>query len=290
MQFFTPLDLPATPSWQLFSSSRLLLLGSCFAAEVGERLSRVLPAGQVCINPFGALYNPASLAGALRLLLAPEVSRTDTVEESLFAGRDGFWHSWLFDTHHSAPSREECRARCLASIHDVDLTNTDILVLTLGTDRAYRLRDGDERVVANCHKEPAARFAEETVEASCLSEVLDEVQTRCPALHILLTVSPYRYAKYGFHASQLSKARLLLWVDTYVQQGDGRISYFPAYELLLDELRDYRFYAPDMLHPSPQAVDYIYERFAAWCFSPELNAAAPARLKLWKQQQHRPLS
>lgn len=141
--------------------------------------------------------------------------------------------------------------------------------LTLGTNHVYRLKETGE-IVDNCEKRPQRLFQEEelTVEqcADSLREAVTMLRQVNPDVRIVLTVSPIRYRKYGYHESQLSKAILLLAVNTLLKE-DSRLAYFPAYELVLDELRDYRFYASDMLHPSEQAVDYIWERLVDACFS-----------------------
>ena len=144
-----------------------------------------------------------------------------------------------------------------------------VLFLTLGTNRYYRLNDNG-RVVANCHKQPGARFTEEQLDVEGAKEVLGEALEALwqvnPSLQIVFTVSPYRYAKYGFHGSRLGKAVLLLAVDGICRAHEGRCFYFPAYEIVLDELRDYRFYAADMLHPSEVAVEYILGTFLGSLF------------------------
>ena len=141
--------------------------------------------------------------------------------------------------------------------------------LTLGTNHVYRLKDTGE-IVDNCEKRPQRLFQEEELTvgqcADSLREVVALLRQVNPDVRIVLTVSPIRYRKYGYHESQLSKATLLLAVNTILKE-DSRLAYFPAYELVLDELRDYRFYASDMLHPSEQAVDYIWERLVEACFS-----------------------
>lgn len=286
MLFRTEVPLPEAVL-RIDDSTRVLLLGSCFADGVGVRLGDALPEGQVSVNPCGVLYNPASIAQTLRLLLADGAEREQLVADSLFLAPDGRWHSWLFSTKYTGATRQEALACCLAAV-TVDLELLDVLVLTLGTDRCYQLK-ADGRVVANCHKVPAAQFDEVDCPTQELGAVIRDLQTRCPRLHVLLTVSPYRYAKYGFHASQLSKARLLLLADGLCREAaaEGRsVTYFPAYEILLDELRDYRFYATDMLHPSEQAADYIFERFRTWCFTPALETSAAERLKALRRQRH----
>lgn len=286
MKFRTEVQLSSSP-FRLAPTSRVLMLGSCFAEEVGARLSDSLPEGSVVVNPCGVLYNPESIAQTLALLMADDADRRRDVEASLFEANDGRWHSWLFSTKYSASTCQACLDLCMASLQG-GLQAYDLLVLTLGTDRCYRLRQ-DGRVVANCHKEPAARFDEVAVaDSTALQDALTAISLRYPSMHVLLTVSPYRYAKYGFHESQLSKSRLLLLADALCQSLP-MADYFPAYEIVLDELRDYRFYASDMLHPSEQAADYIFERFRDWCFTPELVTFAAARLKALKQSRHRPI-
>ena len=151
-----------------------------------------------------------------------------------------------------------------------------VVFLTLGTNHVYRLKETGE-IVDNCEKRPATLFQEEelTVDecADYLQQTVDVLRRRNPQVQVVFTVSPIRYRKYGYHGSQLSKATLLLAVSRLIPQTSdllphpSSLSYFPAYELLMDELRDYRFYATDMLHPSEQAVDYVWERLIDWCFS-----------------------
>ena len=168
--------------------------------------------------------------------------------------------------------------------------------LTLGTNHVYRLKTTGE-IVDNCQKRPQALFTEEelTIEecASCLTTTVDALRRISPAVRILLTVSPIRYRKYGYHASQLSKAVLLLAADQVVKAhstDEATVAYFPAYEIVNDELRDYRFYKPDMLHPSDQAVEYIWERLSDCC----LSDAAKAFVKDWAPLKavlrHRPFN
>ncbi len=143
-----------------------------------------------------------------------------------------------------------------------------IVFITLGTNHVYRLKETGE-IVDNCQKRPASLFQEELLSvddcADCLGRAVSLLRSRRPDIHVVFTVSPIRYRKYGYHESQLSKATLLLALDRVVSTSGA--SYFPAYEIVMDELRDYRFYADDMLHPSSQAVEYIWERLVDSCFS-----------------------
>jgi lysophospholipase L1-like esterase len=155
-----------------------------------------------------------------------------------------------------------------------------VAFLTLGTNHIYRLKETGE-IVDNCQKRPQILFQEEEVSINqCvdyLSQVVDELYRRCPDIHVVVTVSPIRYAKYGFHGSQLSKAVLLLAANQLTNERPF-VTYFPAYEIVLDELRDYRFYQSDMLHPSDQAVEYIWQQLVEAYFSPR----AKQFLREWK--------
>ena len=202
------------------------------------------------VNPYGVMYNPVSILHTIGKLSAA------------------------------------CRLRA------------DVAVLTLGTNHVYRLKETGE-IVDNCMKRPQRLFSEEllTVDecAQALRQSVELLRKANPEVSIVLTVSPIRYRKYGYHGSQLSKATLLLAVDQVVSQGEeapcpSALYYFPAYEIVNDELRDYRFYAPDMLHPSEQAVEYIWQKFRQACFSPE----ADEYLQLWRPVRealaHRPFN
>ena len=288
MDFRTVVDLPPRLT-VLQPSSRVVLLGSCFAEHVGRHMTDALPHGQVEVNPFGVLYNPRSLRLALDVLLG----RPFPYEQALFQGRDGLWHSWLHSGECSAPTADECRAGIGSRLKHASalLAEADLVVITFGTAVHYCLA-GTGQVVANCHKEPAGRFQEirDDVADTCAgwADTLAALHRLNPRAKVVFTVSPYRYAKYGFHGSQLSKAVLLLAVERIVAS-DPRTAYFPAYEIVLDELRDYRFFDRDMLHPSAQAVDYVWERFREWAFSPSLEAFAAERARLLRAEAHRPL-
>lgn len=242
MEFRTIVDVPK-PNFQIAPCERMLFVGSCFADRMGKRFTD--EKFRTVVNPFGVMYNPVSIRHTIERLFAED-------EKPVF----------------------------------------DTAILTLGTNHVYVEKSTGE-VVDNCQKRPANLFDERelTVE-ECANELYRSCQLLMNAnsqIHIVLTVSPIRYAKYGYHGSQLSKATLLLAIDKLINVQTGmiasptrgrleRASYFPAYEIVNDELRDYRFYATDMLHPSDQAVAYIYERFAKAYFSEETFQF----LKEWK--------
>lgn len=280
----TPVALPERRV-QIAPQSRLVLLGSCFATHIGARLRG---AGlRTEVNPFGVLYNPESIALAVGALLDGEVR-----EDWLFYGRDEMWHSWLHATEFSALDKDTCLGRVeerFTAAREM-LLQADVVCFTFGTNRVY---EHEGRVVGNCHKQPAAEFKECALSVGEIVErwrkLLGRLHEANPQLQVIFTVSPYRYAKYGMVENQRAKATLLLAVEQLVT-GNPNAHYFPAYEILLDELRDYRFYAEDMLHPSEQAVTYIWQRFSSWAFTPEAVKFSQEWERTERDLAHRPLS
>ncbi len=235
MEFRTQVTIDKPP-FHIEPCEEILFVGSCFADSIGQRFRE--EGFPVTVNPFGVMYNPASILHTLQRLTAAATQSAGTATP--------------------APT---------------------IAFLTLGTNHVYRLKSTGE-IVDNCQKRPADLFREEQLSvAQCVDYLRQSVavlRILNPHVRVIVTVSPIRYRKYGYHASQLSKSVLLLAADAL--DGEGSATYFPSYELLMDELRDYRFYAPDMLHPSTQAVDYIWERLVDSYFSP----AAKDYLAEWR--------
>ena len=274
MEFRTKVALPSS-GFTLSLQQRVLFLGSCFAENIGHRLAQEPFACRV--NPFGVLYNPVSIARMMQLVCGEE-----ELSESFFFSSNEEWHSWLNDSEFDSSTAEDCCGKLTARILEIrkELERTDILFLTLGTSRCYIHKELNF-VVGNCHKQPDRTFREEDLSIwqmeDVLSAALECMWRKNPHLQVVFTVSPYRYAKYGFHESQLSKAKLLLSIEQ-LQAKYEQCSYFPAYEIVMDELRDYRFYADDMLHPSVLAIDYIWECFSDVYFSEDTRLV----LKEWK--------
>lgn len=276
MELITRIDLPAPP-FAFAYSDRLLLLGSCFAENIGQKLHRYkFP---VDINPFGTLYNPCSIASAVGILK----------NDKLYTPADLFRHNEQFHSfdHHSrfsSFSEQTCLDainRRLAESRE-KLPTTCVTIITLGTAFVYRLKESG-RIVANCHKLPEKQFDRYRLE---VAEITEALRTVCrglweiqPAMRFIFTVSPIRHGRDGAHANQLSKASLLLAVDALVREYPVSVSYFPAYELMMDELRDYRFYAGDMVHPSELAIEYIWERFVS-CY---LDSSSLGVMKEWEK-------
>lgn len=285
MELYTRIDIPKAPF--LFSChERMLLLGSCFAENIGARLEA--NKFHVDINPFGTLYNPASIAAALRRLLHPERFTADDLFQ-----QEGLYHSFAHHSHFSSTSETEClkniNERLFASA--AEFRRTGYLVVTLGTAYAYRLKSSG-LVVANCHKLPEKMFNRSMLPVQEIvsewKELLPTLWKHLPEMKILFTVSPIRHWKDGAHGNQLSKATLLLAVDELQKTFPEQIAYFPAFEIMMDELRDYRFYADDMLHPSELTVDYIWQRFTENFLSDETKGFLKEWAEIQKAINHRP--
>ncbi|WP_320051886.1 GSCFA domain-containing protein [uncultured Acetobacteroides sp.] len=235
-----------------------MMMGSCFATNVGERLVRLkLP---VMVNPFGVIYNPLSVASSIKKL----VDGTPLTPDDLFE-QNGVWNSYSHHSSFSAVDKEGCLAKINQAVASgaIMLRESSHLTITLGTSWAYRLKAIGE-VVANCHKTKAAEFDRFFVEVNhsveALSEAIAAARSINPALKVVLTVSPIRHVKDGLVENQRSKASLVVACHSLCAQLPG-VSYFPSYEIVMDELRDYRFYAEDMVHPSSLAVDIIFKKF-----------------------------
>lgn len=301
MCFTTPISIPHSP-FEIAATDQLLLLGSCFADEVG---SKFINAGfDALVNPFGTLYNPASIAALLR------ASQTDTAPTPIFCDNEGIYHSWLHHSRFSASTQSELEQRIATAYRQVEqrLRTADVMIVTLGTAIVYRMANSG-MLVANCHKQPDSLFVRQRLSAESIvsewRELLEQLRSVNPNLRIIFTVSPIRHKRDGMHINQISKGILLQAVDDIISpplphsagettaQTDGRSSaynntaYFPSYEIMLDELRDYRFYADDMIHPSPLAVDYIWQRFQDTYFSSQTRDIAAKKTKENKRLQHR---
>ncbi|HAQ18971.1 MAG TPA: GSCFA domain protein [Prolixibacteraceae bacterium] len=288
MPFFTEIQIPEFP-WKLDYSKSMMLMGSCFTENIGQKLLDLK--FDVDMNPFGILYNPESIANSLRILLEKRIF----TENELFNDH-GLWNSYY---HHSRFSDID-RNATLRKINDritssyKFLKSANFLVLTFGTAWVYELKNTGQ-IVSNCHKVPVSEFKRFRLGVHEITEVyrdlLEQIWNQNPDLKVIFTVSPIRHWKDGATENQLSKATLLLAIDQLIRGfGDQVCGYFPSYEILMDELRDYRFYAGDMLHLSPVATDYIFERFSKVMISNESKEISKKILKLKKSLDHRPVN
>ncbi|MDR1592601.1 MAG: GSCFA domain-containing protein [Prevotellaceae bacterium] len=282
MKFRTVTPVAYTPC--ISHSKRLLLLGSCFSENIGNKLQAYR--FQTVINPFGVIYNPFSIAQSLERLIE---NRPFSAEELFEA--DGLWHSWA---HHGAFSHRE-QSRTLQQINARYgeaakwLPYVDGLILTFGSSWVYYYQDYP---VANCHKLPADEF---TLRQITVEEIIDryvplltDLQKRNKDLRVILSVSPVRYPATAYRSNSTNKAILLLAAEALSRQLDF-VHYFPAYEILIDDLRDYRFYADDLLHPSVLGVECIWQRFTEAYLDMPTRRLLPRILKINNALAHRPL-
>jgi hypothetical protein len=256
MKFSTAIEIRPS-ALQISDKDRILMLGSCFADEMAARMKA--SGLNVCANPFGTLYNPASIAAALeRLESRTPFSEADCVEMGAGAGKIcSFSHHTSFARTSQSEFLEHANAE-LSAAADA-WASSPILILTLGTALVWRLRENG-RAVANCLKRPAAEFTHDMLTVAETAEYLRQILALAGRRKVIFTVSPVRHPGEGMHRNSLSKATLLLGLDEALRGTDGA-AYFPAYEIVLDELRDYRFFADDLCHPSKMAADYVWERF-----------------------------
>jgi len=284
--FRTPLS-PIESEISIDHQTKILSIGSCFAARIGERLAQ--KKFNTLLNPFGILYNPVSICKALNRLDKKVLSQPVDLFEHLEQ-----WHS--FD-HHSDFSALEQKAsldhinEAITEGHSF-LKKTSVLIITLGTANVFWHKK-NEQVVANCHKLPNTDFERKslTVEAivNDFEKLFQQLLQQQTELKIILTVSPVRHIRDGLIENQRSKAKLLLATEALCQKFESVI-YFPAYELLLDDLRDYRFYDNDMIHPNETAVDYIWDFFQDTFFSENTKALNQKIDQVVSASLHRPFN
>ena len=257
----------------------ILLLGSCFADNIGDKFSEHY--FQATVNPYGTLYNPASIATSL-LPIAHNPSP--------IVYHNGLWHSMLHHGSFSHTNKEEVLRRCQESreVMSNALKEASTIIITFGTAWVYEM---DGLVVANCHKLPTNQFIRRCMTVEEIVAVWQPIVESMPDKHWIFTVSPIRHVKDGLHANQLSKAILLQAIDQLASRlfasSPHRLEYFPSYEIMLDELRDYRFYAEDMVHPSQVAVDYIWQRFVEAYMTMDTQSEMRTLHQLWRDRHHR---
>ena len=268
-------------------ASRILMLGSCFTDNIGKKLQQAK--FKVAINPFGIQYNPLSVAQALQYLVEKKQFGTS----DLFLHQDR-WHSFMHHSSFSASTPDatltEINSRLFLAA--ASLPKTDIVFISFGTAWVYTLKDNGA-VVSNCHKLPDSLFIRRrlTVDeiVSAFVPLLQKVESINPNIQVVFTVSPIRHWKDGPHENNLSKSILLLAIEA-LQKTMKTVSYFPAYELLLDDLRDYRFYTEDMMHPNSTAIAYIWEKFGDSYFTGSTKELVGEMEKLTKMELHRPFN
>ena len=269
--------------WKIGCEDKILMLGSCFSDEIGEQMKqRNL---QVTCNPFGTLYNPISIVNAISL----------QPSDISYQFHEGLWHSMAHHGSFSRPTREEAETAVQTSIETMQkaLAEATVVIVTFGTAWVYELKDErlkvkGERVVGNCHKLPESYFTRRRLTEEEIVAAWKPILEQYKDKHWLFTVSPIRHVRDGLHENEISKATLLLALEAISHQHSA-VSYFPSYEIMLDELRDYRFYADDLVHPSSLAVNYIWERFVDTFCTPQTKNELVLQHKRWKHEHHIPL-
>ena len=272
--------------WRISYKDKLVMMGSCFSENIGGKLQQLK--FQVDLNPFGVIYNPLSVAKSLRRLLADKpYTREDLFEHQ------GIWGSFDHHSRFSATSAEDAlskmneRLRLSRSF----LKEAGYLFITFGTAWVYE-RKATGEVVSNCHKFPSDDFKRFRLTSGEIVDVyrdlLQALWVFNPGLKIIFTVSPIRHWKEGATGNQLSKAVLLLAADRLITGfGEELCVYFPSYEIVMDELRDYRFYAPDLLHLNQVAVDHIWEKFSRSILAEDSLRLSKSIMKIIRATEHR---
>ena len=279
MKLQTIVDIKPS-EWKIGYEDKILLLGSCFSDEIGAQMQQRYM--QVTCNPFGTLYNPLSIAQAINL----QIFNSSNCKLPLVE-HDGLWHSMAHHGSFSRPTKEEAEEAVNESIVAMQkaLNEATVVIVTFGTAWVYEM-NGD--VVGNCHKLPEKLFTRRRLSVEEIVAAWRPILEQYKDKHWIFTVSPIRHIKDGLHENQLSKATLLMAVEAISHQHSA-VSYFPSYEIVLDELRDYRFYADDLVHPSSMAVSYIWERFVDTFCTNQTKNELVLQHKRWKHEHHIPL-
>ena len=287
MQFTTKVELPVREI-DISHKSHIILVGSCFAGNIGKKLHE--RKFDINANPFGVQYNPFSISAVLTRIAKGEPFTEESPEIFEHGGK---WHSIM---HHSDFSRNgkkellDCINSHLMKAHAMS-RKCDTVIVTFGTAYTYT-HNCDGMIAGNCHKLPAREFTRSLMDIDAIAEefgkVIRSYKEINPEIKFLFTVSPIRHLRDGAHDNQKSKATLLLATDRIIRENPGCCHYFPAYEIVLDELRDYRFYAEDMIHPSTTAIEYIWECFGNCCFNKETIAINESVEEIIRGLGHRP--
>jgi lysophospholipase L1-like esterase len=285
MEFRTELHIPEnTPKISL--QTPVLTVGSCFAEVIGNRLTdNKIP---TLVNPFGTIFNPLSMAKLIRLAMDNQPPDAD-----LYTEHQGVWFHYDFHSSLWGPTKAALNEKLIQKMQEVSewLRKTNFLIFTFGTSFVYRHLATDQ-IVANCHKMPGNLFRKELLSVDMIlhefKNLFQLIDNRQCKLDIILTVSPVRHTKDTLPLNAVSKSILRLACHELCESKPD-LRYFPAYELLLDDLRDYRFYKPDLIHPNETAEAYIFEKFAAACFEPALQQFLAEWKNIRAALAHRPL-
>jgi hypothetical protein len=259
---FRTVICPAPARHRISYGKGIMLIGSCFTENIGNYLTRYKFSTDQ--NPFGIVYNPISIATQIRRLVGNKPYKS---EDLVF--RDEMWHSFDHHGRFSEASREDCLSRINSRLGQSAcfIRQASHLILTFGTPRVYHLKDSGEPV-ANCHKFPEVDFSSELLEPEEILEQLipsiDLLRTVNPDICLVWSVSPVRYLKEGAPGNQLAKS-ILFRMTARLLEKYPESYYFPGYEIFMDDLRDYRYYATDLVHPGEAGINYVWDRFRESC-------------------------
>ena len=279
MNFFTKINIQVS-SFQITHKDKLLLMGSCFTENIGNQLKQYQFPGN--INPFGIIYHPVSIFGNLKKVM----------DKNVYTENELLQHNELYLSldHHgqfSGTDKNEVLTNINTTIEKAhaDFNSAKFVIITLGTAFVYK-HLAQDRVVANCHKIPGTAFEKRLLTIDEIKAAFNVVKTQLKDKTVLFTVSPVRHWRDGAVENQRSKSILIESIHQLIAE-NSNCFYFPAYELMMDELRDYRFYAEDMLHPNAVAVKYIWQRFAETYFSEQTQQINAQLEKIHLLLQHR---
>lgn len=280
---YTVINIP--PVRSMLCSDKFVLTGSCFSQHIGKKLASC--GMKILENPHGILFNPLSIALSLGNALSGR-----RYGEEICLRRDGLFFSYMHHTSIYNVDKEKLIVRINEdNMHlQEDLTVADYLIITWGSAHYYRLNTSGN-IVANCHKQPSETFEKKMATVAEIVEMYEQLFVslfdKNPGIKIVMTVSPVRYLKDGFIENQISKANLILAVHHLCQKFTNRVMYFPSYEIFMDELRDYRFYDRDMVHPNELGIDYVWERFRRTYFDKEQQGIIEEAENINRMKNHR---
>jgi hypothetical protein len=283
--FRTEIHIPPSPI-RIDHRCRILTMGSCFSNTIGEKLQR--NKFNVLINPFGIIFNPESI-----FQLLTTAATKDDIFDDLFIENQNLWYNYHLHSEINAESKEALKSIIDKNLdHSLDfIKSAEIITLTLGTAFVYKLKSNG-KIVANCHKIPAANFTKELLTVTEIvkgfNRMYDSISFLNPKIRIILTVSPVRHIKDTIELNSVSKAILRTACHTIMSEGYQNVSYFPAYEIMIDDLRDYRYYKEDMLHPSVVAEEYIWDKFMETYMEEHSKSFIKEWANILKAIEHKP--
>jgi len=287
MKSYRTIVEPDSSKNKISYNTPVLFMGSCFTENIGNKMDKLkFP---TIVNPFGVLYNPSSVRSGLEILL----DNRDFNEKDLHFFNDQ-WFSFYHDTEFSNENKDECLKKINTSVNEAreHLRSAKYLIITFGTAWIYEYKK-TENVVSNCHKIPAKEFERRKLGVEDIfvqwAKLLNRIEDYNPNLKIIFTVSPVRHWKDGAVQNQLSKSTLILAINQLMKIFDN-VEYFPAYEIMMDDLRDYRFYADDMLHPSNVAIEYIWDYFKQTFFDKKTINIIDEVNQVIQAENHRPIN